>query len=367
MSSPVISFLVNGHAQSIEAVRARGLACRLPQDRVRFLYRDFGRYGSLRRWHRQLKQERPQCAYVLNTALPGAALAPWLRQRHGIPYVLDTGDAVFSMARRSGIQAGWRLPLIWLLERSAQHYASAIVVRGTRHREYLLSQGFTRVAVIRDGYADQIGATSESVAALRQKLGLNGRFVVGVMGSLVFSPRLGICYGWDLIQALSKLRHLPITGLIIGDGNGRAWLEALARRLDVFDRIIFCGRIPYEQVPTHLRLMDIALSTQTNNLPGQVRTTGKLPEYMAAGRFILASRVGDATLLLPELMLMDYVGEVDPDYPPRLAERIQMLHAQPHLLDLRHTLPDMARRECSYEILSEMLAKLVGGLGSGTG
>lgn len=359
MNFPAVTFLVNGSSQSIEAVRARGLARRLPPDRVRFLFREEGRFNSLRQWHTALCQNRPELLYVLNTALPGAALAPWWRVRHGTPYILDTGDAVYSMARRSGIQAGWRLPLLWLMEQTAQRKATAIVVRGTRHREYLLSQGFSQVEVIRDGYGEQNLANAESVAALRLRLGLGNQFVVGVMGSLVFSPRLGICYGWDLIHALARLKHLPITGLIIGDGNGRAWLEALARRLKVFERITFCGRIPYAEVPTHLRLIDVALSTQTNNLPGQVRTTGKLPEYMAAERFILASRVGEAALLLPDLMLLDYVGEVDSNYPAGLAERIQMLYNQPALLELRRYLPNLANLECNYDVLSNGLANML--------
>ena len=38
-------------------------------------------------------------------------------------------------------------------------------------------------------------------------------------------------------------------------------------------RLVFTGRVPYGELPAYLRLMDVALSTQTNNLPGQVRTT----------------------------------------------------------------------------------------------
>ncbi len=358
MNALKVVFLVNGRADSIEAVRARGLARQLSAS-VHFLFREGSRPGSLWRWHRELNRLQPDLVYVLNTALPGALLAVWWKRVHGLPYLLDTGDAIYWMARLSGIKAGWRLPLIWLMEKVAQSQAATIIVRGTRHREYLLSQGFPHVRVVRDGYAEQGSATPESVAALRRSLGLDGRFVVGVMGSLVFSPRLNLCYGWDLVQAMKQLRDLPVTGLVIGDGNGRAWLEAKAREAGVADRIVFCGRIPYAQVPTYLRLMDVALSTQTNNIPGQVRTTGKLPEYMAAERFILASRVGEAAILLPELMLLSYAGEVDPGYPSRLADRIRQLHDNPALSEIRHRLPTVAQRECNYETLSQTLEQVI--------
>jgi glycosyltransferase involved in cell wall biosynthesis len=358
VNAPTVVFLVNGSAGSIEAVRARGLARGLSAS-VHFLFREGNRLGSLWHWHRELGRLRPDLVYVLNTALPGALLAVWWQRRHGLPYLLDTGDAIYWMAKLSGINAGWRLPLLWALEKLAQSHAATIVVRGTRHREYLLTQGFPRVQVVRDGYAEQGSATPESVAALRRQLGLENRFVVGVMGSLVFSPRLNLCYGWDLVQALTRLKDLPVTGLVIGDGNGRAWLEARAREAGVADRIVFCGRIPYAQVPTYLRLMDVALSTQTNNIPGQVRTTGKLPEYMAAERFILASRVGEAAILLPELMLLSYSGEVDVGYPSRLADRIRQLHGHPELCEIRHRLPGVARRECNYETLSRTLDQII--------
>ena len=359
MKSPNVTALVHGSRGSIEAIRIRGLSRRLPEDALRLLFREDSRGATAREWNRDLHQHRPDLVYVCNTAVPGAPLAVWSRLTRGVPYVLDTGDAVFERARRSGIGAGLKLPLLWLVETLAQRHASAVVVRGTRHREYLQAQGLSRVVLIRDGYAEQSSATPDAVDQLRAKLGLEGRFVVGVMGSLVFSPRLGICYGWDLVEALSSLKDLPVVAVVIGDGNGRNWLEAKARAEGVHDRIRFCGRIPYAEVPVYLRLMDVALSTQTNNLPGQVRTTGKLPEYMAAERFILASRVGEAALVLPDLMLLDYEGEVDTGYPARLAERIRLLQSQPGLLDLRRSLPGLARELCSYEELSKHWIELV--------
>lgn len=101
-----------------------------------------------------------------------------------------------------------------------------VVVWGTRHREHLAASGLPRVTVIRDGYAEQASATPRSVDKLRQRLGLDGRFGGGVIGSLVFSPSLGICHGRDLVRALVELKESPVTGLIIGDVDGETWLEA---------------------------------------------------------------------------------------------------------------------------------------------
>jgi glycosyltransferase involved in cell wall biosynthesis len=359
MISPRITFLVHGGPDSPEAVRARGLSQQYPLDRIRILLRTGPRSATARRWRSDLRDFPPDLVYVISTALPGSLLALEARWIHSIPYILDTGDAVYEMARRSGVGAGLRLPALWLTERVAQRYASAVVVRGTLHEAYLRRQRIARVAVIRDGYMPGRAPALKELETLRRRLGLDGAFVVGVMGSLVYSPRLGICYGWDLIRALAQIRDRRVRGLIIGDGSGRAWLEAEARAYGVDDRVAFTGRVRYVDVPVYLRLMDVALSTQTNNTPGQVRTTGKLPEYMAAGRFILASRVGEAALVLPDTMLVDYRGEVDPAYPGRLAERITTLVGDPEMLRAASELEPLAERLFSYPVLSAQLNELI--------
>lgn len=355
-----IAFLVHGSAGSVEAIRARELAAALPPTDTFVLHREGSRFETARAWRATLRTRRPDLAYVLNTALPGALLAPWLTRIHGIPYILDTGDAVYEMARDSGIEPRWRLPLLRLVEQIALRNARSIVVRGSRHQEYLRASGLPRVQLIRDGYLDPGAITPASVEALRTRFSLpRDRLVVGVLGSTVFSPRLRICYGWDLLEALGRLRDLPVHGLVIGDGDGLPWLREQAHRHQVTDRVTFAGRVPYADVQPSLRLFDFALSTQTNNLAGRVRTTGKLPEYMAAGRFVLASRVGDAERLLPEPMLVPFEGTLDTAYPTRLADRLREVHQRPDRESLAASLPERARAHCSYPVLRGQFLELL--------
>jgi glycosyltransferase involved in cell wall biosynthesis len=358
MQHPRVAVLVNGSSTSIEAVRARGLTDRHPADKLLLLYREARRDVTAFSWMQHLEAFGPEVVYVVNTALPGALLACWWRLRRGVPFILDTGDVVAEMARSAGTAPVWKRPCLWLGESLAENLAHAIVVRGTEHKRYLDARRRKPVVVLRDGYCEAT-VTSAQVAALRRQLGLEDAFVVGVLGSLIHSPRLNICYGWDLIGALARLRHLPIHGIIVGDGNGRRWLEARARELGVAHRVTFCGRVPYLDVPLYVRLFDIALSTQTNNLAGRVRTTGKLPEYMAAERFILASKVGEAARLLPDSMLIEYHGDVDGEYPQRLAKRIETIWRDQSILEVRHTLPSVAKRYCSYPVLGQHFETLV--------
>ena len=198
MNAPRIAFLVHGGPDSIEAVRARGLSQNHPADKVHFLWRETTRLATGKTWHRQIKALNPDLLYVINTALPGAPLACWWRRCHGLPFVLDTGDVIYEMARHAGTTAAWKLPLLYWVESRAQRLAHAVVVRGTRHQEYLRASGHPRVALIRDGYSPAKEIDPAQLQILRVRLGLENKFVVGVLGSLVFSPRLEICYGSQL-------------------------------------------------------------------------------------------------------------------------------------------------------------------------
>lgn len=350
---PRTALLVHGGPQSVEAIRARGLTHGLPSERLLLLYREGTRQETLARWEKELADWKPELLYLLNTAMPGCALALKLRWTKGLPYLLDTGDVIYEMAQSAGTTPWWKIPALGLIEELTQASAAGIIVRGSKHREHLLHCGYRHVHLIRDGASPAPSPAPAEVAQLKKELGLTAPLVVGLMGSLTFSPTLKICYGWDLVETLAQLPEDQVQCIIIGDGNGRPWLEEKAKALGVWSRIRFCGRIPYEQVPLYLRVLDVALSTQTNNLAGQVRTTGKLPEYMAASCYILASRVGDAEVLLPPGMTLEYEGAVDAHYPAKLAQRIKELLQHPEQLQERETLPAMAQRHCAYEVLAK--------------
>src|SRR5207237_3490480 len=112
---------------------------------------------------------------------------------------------------------------------------------------------------------------------------------------------------------------------------------------------------PYDELARYMKLIDICLSTQTNDIVGQVRTTGKLPLYLAAGRQVLASNVGEAAVVLEREMLVDYRGVKDAAYPQRLTERIESLLHHPEML--KHVARNqlLAKKYFDYEILAERM------------
>jgi hypothetical protein len=101
-------------------------------------------------------------------------------------------------------------------------------------------------------------------------------------------------------------------------------------------------------------------------LVGHVRTTGKLPLYLASGLYVLASDVGEASLVLPREMRVPYAGSFDPAYPQRLAERVRGILQNRGQLDRQADQMRIARERFDYDMLSCRLADLIREYARGT-
>jgi glycosyltransferase involved in cell wall biosynthesis len=357
----VVAFLVNGPADGPMGERARAFAERLAaRFEIQIAYRTSSRLRSISDFVRFVRRTHPRICYVFDLSYSGVVAAIVARAIWRIRFVVDTGDAVFELARSAGLRGPLGLGLTWLLERATLRIANRIVVRGSYHRELLAARGLD-ATVIPDGI-DTAAFSSGDPREIRARLGLTGVLSVGFLGSLIWSDRLQIGYGWDLVEAMRILRDEPVRGILIGAGTARPILEARAREYGLGDRMIFLDPVPYRDVPNYLAAVDVWLSTQTNDIPGNVRTTGKLPLYLAAGRYVLASDVGEASRVLPSEMRIEYNGTVDRAYPARLAERIRHLVRHPESLSAGARNVAIARASFDYDVLSGRVAEVLDAL-----
>lgn len=240
-----------------------------------------------------------------------AVLGRFARQ----PVVVDTGDLVYELESSRGARSRLSLALVRAGEKAALRSARHIVVRGTEHLEHLRGRPATLAPDLAPANARPVDG-----GAIRESLGLGRRFVIGLVGSMNTAPRLGITYGWEIVDALSYLDD-RFAAIFVGDGPGRPQLERRASELGVVDRCRFVGAIYGEAVFKHVGAFDVGISTQTNDVVGSVRTTGKLPLYLACGCPVIATDVGEARRLIGSLgWTIRYDGVVDPAYPQRLAD-----------------------------------------------
>lgn len=351
--------LVNGDRASAAAMRAAAIVGRLgPDIHATTRVREGGKAASIVRFLSEAVRFAPDVTYVVDMAYSGVLAAGVYRLAGRGRMIIDTGDAIFELAKSIGERGRIGLWLTERLERFGLWVADAIVVRGTRHLE-LLGRIGKPVVVVQDG-VDTESFLPVVDKELRAELAPDGAFTIGLVGSSVWSDRLGICYGWELVEAVHNLRHRNVVGVMIGGGTGIEHLRARCEELGIEDRVRFVGYVPFDDLPRYLGAMDVCLSTQTNDNPGRVRTTGKLPLYLAAGGVILASDVGEAELVLDPRQRVAYEGVVDRGYPARLAERIvELMDDEGVRSELIAANRRIARERFEYDRLAERVRKLI--------
>ena len=352
-----IAFVVNGDQPSAMGQRASAFADRLGHRyNIRIAYRSELKLLSLFQFIIFLARVKPQLVYVFDMSYSGVLAASVYKLATGCCLIIDTGDAIYELARSMG-RGAIGLWLTRLLEKLSFTASDRIVVRGTFHQRLLAERGI-EASLINDG-ADTTRFTPLNVDEIRKRHGLDRALTIGVMGSCVWSEKQQTCYGWELLETIRLLKGAPVKGIIIGAGSGIPRLKARCEEYGIEDRVLFFGHVPYDDLPSYLNLIDVCLSTQTNDVVGQVRTTGKLPLYMAAGRYVLASRVGEAALVLDEDMLVEYEGVKDSAYPQRLADRVSALLDSPEKLESGLKNIAIAQAQFDYSALAEKMAALL--------
>ena len=343
------------------ADRAEGLARYFPGDLdPTFEFRAGpGAAGAWNAFRETLEASRSHDVVWLLSQHPARLVAARIGQfLFGTPFIVDTGDLLEESERTAG-RGSVRCLSVRLVERASVRWPDAVVVRGSRHVELLERWGVRGAVLIPDGVdcGAFVGGDRDGV---RRAIGAGTSAVVGVVSTIGWEPRLGLpSPGWDVVECLARLPDLDLVGLIVGDGPGLARLQSLAAQRGVADRMRFVGRQSFAALPGYLAAMDVFLHTALNNPMSQVRTTGKLPLLLAAGRAAVVSRVGEAARVLEGTgMLLDFDGTPE-QYAVRLAERVRALVAARAFDGWKETGPAIARREFDYALLSGRAEALV--------
>jgi glycosyltransferase involved in cell wall biosynthesis len=242
------------------------------------------------------------------------------RQRVDIVHSHDVYNNVFStmcarLSRRSVVIASRRWldevprPSLRTANRVAYRFADCVLTNSESIAELLVARDRvqeSRVAVVPNFVDDQafVPPPPDERARFLFELGVPpGSFVVGCVASLrpVKNHEL-------LLRAVANLRsRWPSMHLVlVGDGDSRPSLEALARQLGLAGVVHFAGLRPNEPNLHHLFDLSV-LSSRSEALPNS------LVEAMAAGRPVVATRVGGVADVVRdgETGLLAPAGDVD--------------------------------------------------------
>lgn len=350
-----ILFLSNGPSGSAAAERAERISCAIESKPTYVLTRQYSRSRSVAEFINTTRVLRPDLVYCVDLA--AVPLAASLFAGSDTKVIVDTGDHPSEFL--SHVRAGMSKVLAArVMEEFTYRRSNAVVVRGWHHEAVMRGNGVRKVEVIPDG-VDLTLVKPVKDEQLRRLFKLDGTVTIGIAGHFTWHEKLGGGVGWELVNALALLADTHVHGVLIGDGPGLGHLRTLAWELGISDRLHIIGKVPYDDYARYLSLIDICLLTQTNDPSSWIRTTGKLPCYLAAGKYMLASAVGTAQRLLPDEMLVPYAGRWDIEYPAKIAQRVRTLLTDPSKIDKSSAhLRDLAR-PFSYPLVASRAARLI--------
>ena len=278
-----------------------------------------------RRLGEVIAEWRPDQLHVHSPVL-NALAAMRVARRHKLPLVYEIRAFWEDAAVGNGTdrEGSARYRVTKLLETRAARSADAVAVICEGLRGDLVSRGISadKIMVSPNGVdLHMFGDPPPPDPALRRELGLDGREVVGFIGSYYDYEGLDdLIAAMPALVAVRPLAHL----LLVGGGPMEPALKAQAAASPVADRITFAGRVPHDQVERYYSLVDILAYPRKAMRLTELVTPLKPLEAMAQRRLVAASNVGGHRELIED----GVTGTLfPPDDPPALAAALAAMFA----------------------------------------
>jgi glycosyltransferase involved in cell wall biosynthesis len=183
-----------------------------------------------------------------------------------------------------------------LIHDRIMHKAAAVIVVSNALKDYIVQQegiDENKITVIPNGV--DISRFDRKGEVYRERMGIEKReIVVGYIGAL--KPWHGIDI---LLGAATTLNDPRIKHLIIGDGPLLSFCEDFVHQHNLDTQVILTGYAELNQIPEYLAAIDIAVAPYPQ-MDLFYFSPIKLFEYMAAGKAIIASRLGQIAEVLED-------------------------------------------------------------------
>ncbi len=229
--------------------------------------------------------QRPDLVYERYS--PFAAAGTLTCRRLGVPHILEVNAPLAWEGARYRRQAlGEAAEAI---ERVTFERAATIVAVSEELKAMLVAAGVAaaKIVVLPNGVDGELFRPDGP--AYRD--GLDGQVVVGFVGSL--KPWHGLERLIDAFRLAAWDPRLHL--LVVGDGPEARHVDGLAAELP--GRVTCVGAVAHDEVPTYLRAIDIAVAPYPP-LERFYYSPLKVLEYMAAGRAVVASDIGQLRALI---------------------------------------------------------------------
>lgn len=240
-----------------------------------------------------ISAHRPDIVHAHSPVLIGIPALSAAR-RAGLPFVYEVRapweDAAVDLGTSSA--GGLRYRATRALETWLVRRADAVVTLCEGMRRELAGRGVAedKLAVVPNAVDHSaFSREGERDAALARRLGLDGRLVLGFIGSFYHYEGLDL-----LIDALPAIRaEIPEAAvLLVGGGPEAERLQWLAAAAGLSEAVRFAGRVPHGEVQGYYDLVDLLVYPRRGIRLTELVTPLKPLEAMAQRRLVIASDVG---------------------------------------------------------------------------
>lgn len=244
-----------------------------------------------------------------------------------IPLLLEWNGSEVWATRHWAPVSGWSW-IVSVFERVNRRGADRIVVVSQALASALTAEGVAaaRIVVNPNGVDPARFHPGAGGAAIRERYGFGDRLVIGFVGSFNHYQ------GTEMLMraAPAVCAEADASFLMVGYGETLPAAVAAAEAGGVADRVVFTDRVPVDDVPAYVDASDVAVAPMVPNPDGSdfFNSPVKIFEYMAAGKAIVASRLGQ----ISEIIEDGVTGLlVEPDSPKALSDAIVRLAKDPGL------------------------------------
>ncbi|MHB8154988.1 MAG: glycosyltransferase family 4 protein [Candidatus Omnitrophota bacterium] len=291
-----------------------------------FLLSNILRLYSLAKWADIVHFQK--CFY--HAALP-AILAGILRNK---PLHYDWDDwevKIYAASTEASLLTNAIKNFLNISERLMPKVVDTVSVASKRLKEECLKLGIKEDKIFDSHVGADIEKFNPSVSgdAVREKYKVSGPLVL----------YLGQLHGGQYAELFIKTASKIINGykkrfnfMIVGDGYRAAELKELARGFNLDGKIIFSGAVPHEQVPNYIAAADVCVACFEENEITVCKSPLKIVEYLASGKAIVASSVGEVPEMIKDAGVLVAPGDIqslaveiikimeDPDFRGKLGK-----------------------------------------------
>jgi PEP-CTERM/exosortase A-associated glycosyltransferase len=237
--------------------------------------------------------EKPDVIHAHSPALNGIA-ALLAGKATGIPVVYEVRAFWEDAAVDHGTckEGDLRYRLTKAMETYVLKHANAVTTICEGLRKDMIGRGIAtdKITAIPNAVnVEQFQLLTEKDQTLQQSLGLEGKKVLGFLGSFYAYE------GLDLLVAAMPaiLKQIPeAVLLLVGGGPQQQALQQQIKQLGLEQQVIMPGRVPHSEVNSYYSLVDLLVYPRKSMRLTELVTPLKPLEAMAQGKVLLASDVG---------------------------------------------------------------------------